>query len=672
LKQEPKQSHSRSDLKKLLNVASGSIIFTTIQKFFPENKGTAYPQLSERKNIIVIADEAHRTQYDFIDGFAKHMRDALPNASFIGFTGTPIEKKDKSTPAIFGKYVDIYDIRQSIEDKTTVNIIYESRLAKVELKPEERLKIDTTFDEVTEKEEVEHREKLKSKWARMEAVIGSPERIRRLAKDIVEHFEERLRIMDGKAMVVCMSRRICVELHNEIIKLRPEWYNQEDKKGIIKVVMTGSAKDKDWQEHIRTKDRRKEIGDLFKEPESEIKMVLVRDMWLTGFDVPCLHTMYIDKPMIGHSLMQAIARVNRVFKDKKGGLIVDYLGIAHDLKKAVATYTQEGGKGKVYLDQDQAVKLMLTEYEIVGDILDGFEYKQKVKKSLNDALTLVPNAIEHILKKKEGKELFLKHSKKLLESFALAVPHQKALSIKEEVGFFQLIKSKLTKLTLSKSKQSEELDSAIRQIISRAVISDRVIDIFESAGFKKPNIEVLSDEFLSEVKNIPQKNLAFEALKKLLTEEIHSISRKNVVKGRSFMEMLDKTIKKYTNRAIETARVVEELIELAKIIKKDKKEGEELGLDENEVAFYDALEVNDSAVKVLGDEILRNMAREITETIRKNVKIDWTVRKSVQAALRVAVKKILRKYGYPPDKQESATETVLKQAEVIAKDWAEK
>ncbi|MFA5061283.1 MAG: type I restriction endonuclease subunit R [Candidatus Pacearchaeota archaeon] len=672
LRQEPNQSENREELKGLLKVASGGIVFTTIQKFFPEERGTKYPLLSKRKNIIVIADEAHRSQYDFIDGFAKNMRDALPNASFIGFTGTPIEKKDRSTPAVFGKYVDIYDIKQSIEDKTTVGIFYESRLAKLDLKPEERLKIDPNFEEITEGEEISYKEKLKSKWARMEAVAGSPDRIKRIAKDIIDHFEERVNVMEGKAMIVCMSRRICVDLHDEIIKLKPEWYNKEDSKGVIKVIMTGSPKDpKVWQEHIRNKKKRKELGDTFKEPDSPIKIVLVRDMWLTGFDVPCLHTMYVDKPMRGHGLMQSIARVNRVFKDKNGGLVVDYIGIAYDLKKAVKDYTASGGKGKPVMDQDKAVELMLSEYEVVQDLLHGFEYKSKVKKSINDALILVPNAIEHILKQKDGKERFLKHSKKLIESFALAVPNDRALEIKEEIGFFQVIKSKLNKLTLGKSKQTEELDSAIRQIVSKSVVSDRIIDIFESVGFQKPNLEILSEDFLAEVKDIPQKNLAFEALKKLLTEEIRLISRKNIVKGRSFAELLEKAIKNYTNRAIETARVVEELIELAKTINKDKEEGKSLGLNEDEVAFYDALEVNDSAVKILGDESLRAIAREIYETIRQNVKIDWTIRESVQAHLRVCVKKILRKYGYPPDKQKIATETVLKQAEVIAKDWAE-
>lgn len=673
LRQDPVQSERRNQLKDLLKVSSGGIVFTTIQKFFPEEKGAKYPLLSNRKNIIVIADEAHRSQYDFIDGFAKNMRDALPNASFIGFTGTPIEKKDRSTPAVFGKYVDIYDIRQSIEDKTTVGIFYENRLAKLDLKPEERLKIDPNFEEVTEGEEESSKEKLKSKWARMEAVAGSENRINRLAKDIVNHFEQRFKILDGKAMVVCMSRRICIDLHNAIKELRPEWYNKDDNKGFMKVIMTGAPKDPiGWQEHVRNKKKRKELGDNFKDPENPIKIAIVRDMWLTGFDVPCLHTMYIDKPMRGHGLMQAIARVNRVFKDKTGGLVVDYIGIVYDLKKALSDYTTSGGKGKPVLDQEQAVKLMLSEYEVISDLMHSFNYKSKIKKSLNDSLVLVPDAIEHILKQKDGKERFLKHSKKLIESFALSVPNDKALAIKEEIGFFQVVRSKMTKLTLAGAKQSEELDSAIRQIVSKAVISDRVIDIFESVGFNKPNLEILSEEFLAEVKDIPQKNLAFEALKKLLTEEIKLISRKNIVKGRSFAELLEKTIKQYTNRAIETARVIEELIDLAKTIKKDKEEGKKLGLNEDEIAFYDALEVNDSAVKILGDEALRKIAREIFETIRKNVSIDWTIRESVQAQLRILVKKILRKYGYPPDKQESATKMVLQQAEVIAKDWAEK
>ncbi len=672
LRQEPVQSDSRDKLKKLLKVSSGGIVFTTIQKFFPDERGTKYPLLSDRKNIVVIADEAHRSQYDFIDGFAKHMRDALPNASFIGFTGTPIEKKDRSTPAVFGKYVDIYDIKQSEEDKTTVKIYYESRLAKLELKPEERLKIDPNFEEITEGEELEHKEHLKSKWARMEAVVGSTARIKRIAKDIVEHYEARLNVLDGKAMIVCMSRRICVDLYNEIIKLKPDWHNSDDSKGKIKVIMTGSATDpKEWLEHIRNKLKRKKLGEDFKDPENPIKIVIVRDMWLTGFDVPSLHTMYLDKPMKGHGLMQAIARVNRVFKDKKGGLIVDYIGIAYELKKALKNYTASGGEGKPVLDQERAVELMMSEYEIVANLLHGFEYKSKINKPINELLAIIPDAMEHIFKQKEGKDRFLRHSKKLIESFALAVPNEKAMEIKEEIGFFQLIKSRIMKITLVKGKESEELDTAIRQIVSKAVISDRVIDIFESVGLNKPNLAILSEDFLAEVKDMPQKNLAFEALKKLLLDEIKLISRKNVVKGRSFMELLDKTIKKYTSKAVETAQVIEELITLAKQINKDSEEGKKLGLSEDEIAFYDALEVNDSAVKVLGEPTLRKIAREIYETIRNNVKIDWTLRESIQAQLRISVKKILRKYGYPPDKQQIATETVLKQAEVIAKDWAE-
>ena len=506
----------------------------------------------------------------------------------------------------------------------------------------------------------------------MEKVVGSSKRVNRIAKDIINHFEEKEKVIEGKAMIVCMSRRICVELFNEIIKLRPDWYNKNDDKGKIKIIMTGSPKDpKGWQEHIRTKQKRKELGDIFRDPEKQIKIIIVRDMWLTGFDVPCLHTMYIDKPMQGHGLMQAIARVNRVFKDKSGGLIVDYIGIAQELKKALADYTENGGKGRPIVDQERAVELMLAEYEVVCDLMHGFEYKKALKKSLKDALALIPDAIEHVLKQKEGKDRFLKHTKKLIESFSLAVPDERALEIKEEIGFFQIIKSKINKITLHKSKESEELETAIRQIISKAIISDRVIDIFESVGLKKPNIEILSEEFLTEVKDMPQKNLAFEALKKLLTDEIRLISKRNIVKGRSFADMLEKTIKKYTNKAIETARIIEELIDLARTIKKDAVEGKKLGMNEDEIAFYDALEVNDSAVKILGNETLRKIAREIADTIRKNVTIDWTVRETVQANLRVCVKKILRRYGYPPDKQEIATQTVLKQAEVIAKDWAE-
>ena len=604
------------------------------------------------------------------------MRDALSNASFIGFTGTPIEKSDKSTPAVFGKYVDVYDIKQAVDDGATVGIVIESRLAKLELKPEERPRIDKEFEEVTEGEETTGKEKLKSKWARMEAVVGSPERIKRVAKDIVNHFENRLEVIEGKGMIVCMSRRICVELYNEIVKLKPEWHNNNDEKGFIKVIMTGSASDpKEWQQHIRNKVKRKKVYDeYFKNTEHELKLIIVRDMLLTGFDVPSLHTMYVDKPMKGHGLMQAIARVNRVYKDKQGGLIVDYIGIGNELKKAVNDYTASGGKGKPTFDQDKVVEKMLEKYEVVKDMFHGFNYKKFFELQPKERISFIPNAMEHILKEKGRKERYIKEVTALLRAFSLAVPDDKAMKIKEEVGLFQAIKSTLTKNTIIRGRDREELDSAIRQILSKAVISDRVIDIFAAAGISKPDIAILSEGFLAEVQEMPQKNLAFEALKKLLNDEIKVITKKNLIQGKSFMDMLDKTIKKYTNRSIEAAQVIEELIELARKVR-EKREGKrekELDLTEDEVSFYDALYVNDSAVKVLGDETLRKIALELTETIRNSVTVDWTLRESVQAAIRLKVKKILRKYGYPPDKEKMATETVLKQAELIAKNWAEK
>lgn len=672
LRQEPVQAESRAKLRELLKVASGGIVFTTIQKFLPEEKGDKFPRLSDRRNIVVIADEAHRSQYDFIDGFAKHMRDALPSASFIGFTGTPIEKADRSTPAVFGKYIDIYDIEKAVEDENTVRIFYESRLAKLELKPEERPKIDPEFEEVTEGEELEHKEKLKSKWARLEAVVGAEKRIRRIAKDIVNHFETRINTLEGKGMIVCMSRRICIELHKELIKLRQDWYHKDDDKGFLKVIMTGSASDPlEWQEHIRNKKKRREIGDNFKDQESPIKLVIVRDMWLTGFDVPSLHTMYVDKPMRGHGLMQAIARVNRVFKDKKGGLVVDYIGIAYDLKKALSDYTGSGGKGKPTFEQEDAVNLMLEQYEIVKGMYHGFNYKKFLTLSNKEKMPFLDNAMDFILKQKDGKERYLKYVKKLMEAFALSVPHEKALEIRDEVGFFQAVRSVIVKVTAIEGKEQDILDTAIKQILSKAIISDRVVDIFAAAGLKKPDISILSEEFLAEVKEMPQKNLAFEMLKKLLTDEIRIRQKKNLIQGRSFAEMLDKAIKKYINKSIETAQVIEELIELAKKIKEEEKRGDKLKLNEDELAFYDAIVMNDSAVRVLGDDTLKTIARELVETIRRNVTIDWTVRENVQARLRVMVKKILKKYGYPPDKQQKATDIVLEQAHLIAKDWAE-
>lgn len=682
LRQEPAQAESRDDLKARLKVASGGIVFTTIQKFFPEEKGDAYPLLSERRNIIVIADEAHRTQYGFKSklreqkgevyvtyGFAKHMRDALPNASFIGFTGTPIEKADRNTSAVFGDYIDIYDIEQAVEDGATVRIYYESRLAKLELKPEERPKIDPEFEEVTEGEEVEKKEKLKSKWARMEALVGSEKRIRLIAKDIVDHFESRLEVLDGKGMIVCMSRRICIDLHKEIIKLRPEWYHKDDDKGILKVIMTGSAGDPvTWQEHIRNKPRRRAIGERMKDPSDPLQLAIVRDMWLTGFDAPSLHTMYIDKPMRSHGLMQAIARVNRVFKDKPAGLVVDYLGIADELKKALSEYT-EGDRKETGIPKEEAVALMLEKYEIVSELFQGFDYKKFFTASPREKMSFIPAAIEYILQQKDGKEKCLKYVTELSKAFALAVPHEETLKIRDEVGFFQAVKSGLVKTTTIPGKPQEELDSAIRQITSKAIASDKVIDIFATAGLKKPDISILSDEFLSEVKEIPHKNLAFELLKKLLNDEIKIRQKKNLIQGRSFAEMLEKAIRRYQNKSIETAQVIEELMELAKEMREAQQRGEKLNLRDDELAFYDALEVNDSAVKVLGDEELRKIAQELAQTVRNNISIDWTLKESVQAKLRVMVKRVLKKHGYPPDKQKKATDTVLEQAILLCKDW---
>ncbi|MFA7255712.1 MAG: type I restriction endonuclease subunit R [Candidatus Omnitrophota bacterium] len=671
LRQVPVQATDRDDLREKLKVAAGGVIFSTIQKFFPEGKGGRHPVLSDRSNIVVIADEAHRSQYDFIDGFARHMRDALPNASFIGFTGTPIEQTDANTRAVFGDYISVYDIQRAVIDGATVPIYYESRLAKLELKSSEKPKIDPDFEEATEGEEVERKERLKTRWAQLEAVVGAENRVKRIARDMVDHFENRLATMDGKAMIVCMSRRICVELYREIVALRPEWHSEDDDKGILKVVMTGSATDPlDWQQHARNKPRREALAQRFRSPKDPFKIVIVRDMWLTGFDAPSLHTMYVDKPMRGHGLMQAIARVNRVFKDKPGGLVVDYLGLADELKQALATYTESGGTGKTAIDQAEAVAIMLEKYEICCDLFHGFDWIKWTTGTPQDRLSLLPEAQEHILALEDGKTRLLRSVTELSQSFALSVPHLDALRIRDDVGFFQAVRSVLAKNTPDDGRSTDEIEHAIRQIVSKAVASDEVIDIFAAAGLKKPDISILSEEFLEEVKNMPQRNLAVELLQKLLSGEIKTRLRKNVVQSRSFAELLEKTIRKYQNRAIETAQVIEELISLARDVRDSNARGEKLGLTEDELAFYDALEVNDSAVKVLGNDMLKKIARELVETVRKNASIDWTVRENVRAHLRVLVKRILRKYGYPPDKQEKATQTVLEQAEALAPEWA--
>jgi type I restriction enzyme R subunit len=673
LRQTPVQSENRDHLKELLKVPAGGVVFSTIQKFFPDSKGQQYPELSTRQNIVVIADEAHRSQYDFIDGFARHMHDALPNASFIGFTGTPIESDDRSTPAVFGDYIDKYDILRAVEDEFTVPIFYEGRLAKIDLREEEKPKIDPEFEEITEGEEESEKQKLRTKWAALEAMVGTEKRIALVAEDLVKHFEDRLQALDGKAMVVCMSRRICVDMYDAIVKLRPDWHNDDDNKGVVKIVMSGSASDRgQWQPHIRSKPRREALAKRFKDPGDPMKVVIVRDMWLTGFDCPSLHTMYVDKPMRGHGLMQAIARVNRVFKDKPGGLVVDYLGLADQLKRALADYTEAGGRGKAAVNQEEAVAVMLEKHEIVVSMFHGFDYASLLKAEPAKRIAGIAAAMEHILQLEDGKKRYLAEVTALSKAFALAVPHEEALKIREEVGFFQEVRSGIAKATVEgEGKTREEMDTAIRQLVSRAVASDEVVDIFAAAGLKKPDISILSDDFLQEVRQLPHQNLAVELLRKLINDEIRTSSRKNVVQARSFADMLEKAIRKYQNRAIEAAQVIEELIKLAKEMREARKRGENLGMTDDEIAFYDALGVNDSAVKVLGDETLKTIAHELVEAVRRSVTIDWTVRENARAQIRVIVKRILRKYGYPPDKQEKATQTVLEQAEVLCEKWTE-
>jgi len=678
LRQKPVQAESRDDLKSLLSVASGGIVFTTIQKFFPDMKGAKYPLLSGRRNIVVIADEAHRSQYDFIDGFAKHMRDALPNASFIGFTGTPIERADANTRAVFGDYISVYDIQRAVEDKATVSIYYESRLAKLELKESEKPKIDPDFEEATEGEEDAHKERLKTKWAALEAIVGADKRLRLIAADIVKHWEARLAVMDGKAMIVCMSRRICFELYELLRKLRPDWHDDADDKGVMKIVMTGSKSDPlPWQPHIRNKSRREALAKRFKNPKDPFKVVIVRDMWLTGFDAPCLHTMYVDKPMRGHGLMQAIARVNRVFKNKPGGLVVDYLGLAHELKQALAVYTEAGGHGKAAIDQEEAVVALLTRYAICKDYFHGFNWSKWTTGTPAQKLSLLPAAQEFILagSRKEPKpdeyaQRFLQAVTELSKIFALAVPNEKALAIQDDVGFFQAVRAAMTKGGGEQKKTEEERDTAIRQIISRAVATDQVVDIFAAAGLKRPDISILDDRFLAEVRGLPQKNLAVELLRKLLNGEIKARSRKFLVQSRSFAALLELAVRKYQNRAIEAATVIEELIKLAKEMRESDKRGEDLGITEEERAFYEALAENESAVQAMGVPELRVIATELVTSIRKNVSTDWTVRESARAKIRVMVRRILKKHGYPPDLQEAATKTVLQQAELLCAEWA--
>ncbi|MCX9027444.1 MAG: type I restriction endonuclease subunit R [Candidatus Methanoperedens sp.] len=713
LRQEPIQAKDREHLKQLLNVASGGIVFTTIQKFLPEAGKAEYYRLSDRTNIVVIADEAHRTQYGFqaklVDikdketkdvigkriayGFAKYMRDALPNATYIGFTGTPIEGTDVNTPAVFGQYVDIYDISQSIADGATVKIYYESRLARVNLDEEGRRLIAEFDKELEEDEEITDKQRVRAKWTKLEAIVGNPERIKNLAKDIVTHFEQRNAVFEGKGLIVAMSRRISVDLYNEIIQLRPQWHNDDLSKGAIKVVMTASSADGPvMQKHHTTKSQRRDLSDRMKDPEDPLRLVIVIDMWLTGFDVPCLHTLYVDKPMKDHGLMQAIARVNRVFKDKPGGLVVDYLGIATDLKKALSFYSNSGGKGDPAEGQEKAVAAMLEKLEVVRQLFfqeskskeeiliaeptayygkypgTGFNYRRFFVAPPQEKLSIILQAEEHIMGLPDGKNRLIREVTLLSQAFVLSVPEEEAMAITDEVAFFQAVKTRLVKFIGDGGGRSDaDIETTIKQIVDEALSSDQVVDIFDAAGIKKPEISILSEKFLLEIKEMKHQNLALELLKKILNDEIRIRSKTNLVKSKALLEMLENGIKRYNNGLLTTAEIIQFLVdEVAKKIQENDEREAHLGLSKEELAFYDALAENDSAVQVLGDDKLKIIAIEVAEKVKANATIDWTIRESARAKLMVMVKRTLNKYGYPPDMQQKAIDTVLKQAELLA------
>ena len=676
LGQTPVQASGREHLRELLNRASGGVVFTTIHKFMPE-KGEVMPELSARQNIVVIADEAHRSQYGFGGkvntqtgemsyGFASNLRDALPNASFIGFTGTPIEKTDANTRAVFGDYISIYDIQRAVADKATVPIYYESRISKLSLNAAELPKLDAEFEEITEGEELTKKEKLKTKWAALEALVGDPKRIALVAADLVAHFEKRVEAMDGKAMIVCMSRRICVDLFNALIKLRPDWEAET-----LKVVMTGSAEDgPEWQKHIGNKKQRRDLANQFKDAKNPFKIVIVRDMWLTGFDAPCLHTMYADKPMQGHGLMQAIARVNRVFRDKPGGLVVDYLGLADQLKKALVTYTESGGQGNPTFDTAQAIAVMLEKHGIACDLMHGFNWDKWTSGKPTERLALIPAGQEHILEQEDGKKRWVQVVTELSRAFALCAASDEATEIRDDVSFFQALQAALNKQSSTNRKTPEQIDAAIRQLVSKAITTEgQVIDVFTAAGLPKPDISILSDQFLAEVRGLKHKNVAAELLEKLLKDELKVRSKRNLVQSQVFSEKLKKTLNAYHNRAISTMQVIEELIKLAKDLDAATKRGEDMGLTDDEVAFYDALAANDSAVTAMGDDKLKLIAGELITQVKKSVTIDWNLREGARAKIRVMVRRILNKHGYPPDLQEEAVKTVLAQAELLCAEW---
>ena len=685
LRQEPTQVEDRDNLKELLKVASGGVIFSTIQKFQPQ-EGNVFETLSERKNIVVIVDEAHRTQYGFkaktiddkdadgnvvgkkiVYGFAKYMRDALPKATYLGFTGTPIESTDTNTPAVFGNYIDVYDIAQAVEDGATVRIYYESRLAKVQLSEEGKEMVEELDNELLQ-EDLTDTQKAKAKWTQLEALIGSKNRVKNIAKDIIQHFEARQEVFDGKGMIVSMSRRIAAELYHEIITLKPEWHSDDLDKGVIKVVMTSASSDgPKIAIHHTNKTQRKALADRMKDPDDELKLVIVRDMWLTGFDAPSMHTLYIDKPMKGHNLMQAIARVNRVYKDKPGGLVVDYLGIASDLKKALSFYSDAGGKGDPTILQEQAVELMLEKLEVVSQMYHSFPYEDYFEAKTSKKLSMILSAEEHILGLEDGKKRYINEVTALSKSFAIAIPHEQAMDVKDEVSFFQAVKARLAKFDVTGTgRTDEEIETTIKQVIDKALVSEKVIDIFDAAGIKKPDISILSEEFLLELKGMEHKNVALEVLKKLLNDEIKSRSKKNLVKSKSLMEMLENSIKKYHNKILTAAEVMDELIKLSKEIVNMDSEAKEMGLTDFEYAFYTAVADNESAKDLMQKDKLRELAVILTERVKANASIDWTIKESVRAKLKVIIKRTLRQFGYPPDMQKLATETILKQAELIA------
>jgi type I restriction enzyme R subunit len=690
IRQTPVQADSREDLQKLLARASGGVIFTTLQKF-----GETSQALTDRRNVVVIADEAHRSQYGFrakVDsktgeisyGFAKYLRDALPNASFIGFTGTPIEADDVNTPAVFGNYIDVYDISRAVEDGATVPIYYESRLARIELDEDEKPKIDAEVNELTEDDPEVEQERFKRKWSTVEALVGSDKRLALIAQDMVTHFEDRVAALDGKAMVVCMSRRICVKLYKEIVKLRPNWHSADDNAGSVKIVMTGAASDpEEWQQHIGNKARRDLLAKRARNSKDPLKLVIVRDMWLTGFDAPCMHTMYVDKPMQGHGLMQAIARVNRVFRDKPAGLIVDYIGIAQNLKSALQQYSKNDQEN-IGVDESQAIAVLMEKYEVIRDMYHGFDYASAMSGTPQERLAMMAGAIEWILdmqqrlaateKTKEGKkDAHRRYQDAVLalsKAFSLASASDEAREIREEVGFFQAIRAALVKSGTGSGVTQQERELAIQQIVSRAVVSTEIVDILAAAGIKSPDISILSDEFLAEVQQMERKNLALEALRKLINDGIRSRSKSNVVQTKAFSERLEDAVARYHANAITTAEVLQELIDLAKDIRAARQRGEEQGLSEDEIAFYDALSENESAIQMMGDDKLKLIAHELLVSLRENVSVDWAHRDSARARMRVLVKRILRKYGYPPDLQDAAVQTVLQQAEALSSTWS--